>query len=62
MNVWLIEDDGPVYWCGGNDFGFNVECAVRLARKEDAERVLRHLPKPDKLRVVAHGWAETTGR
>jgi len=63
MMAWLIEDTRPgtAYWCG-DGFTPNVECAVRLCRKEDAERVIRGLPRPDLLRAVEHGWSETEAR
>lgn len=43
--AWLIEHRGtghaPTYWAGGKEFTFDHLRAIRFARKEDAEQVMR---------------------
>jgi hypothetical protein len=61
QEVWLIEG-AQVYWCGRspNDFGKDVNEAVRFARQEDAERVL-HWIVPEQMRLLCrttgHMWS-----
>lgn len=64
--AWLVEILGALsyrtvgYW-DGLQFIDNVDCAIRYARKEDADRALMLLAaannlSPDRLRVAQHGW------
>lgn len=55
---WCIEGYG-LYWNGGECDGFGViGDAVRFARREDAERVVRFLLRTikDRLVVADHMW------
>lgn len=69
MNAWLIEEDseaGPNgrWWRGGNkwnadNFSADANEAIRFARKEDAEKVIRTTLADEAYRLVAteHGWS-----
>lgn len=63
--AWVIEgvwwDSVPVYWDGYGECSFDKDHqrAIRFARKDDAERVLRYIIRPSAnalYKVVEHGW------
>jgi hypothetical protein len=57
---WLVEDvwsDGAiVWWCGDRRFSSNHLEAIRFARREDAEAVIRHIATNGNLKAVEHMW------
>ena len=65
MTAYLIEGASGIYWCGrgAEDFGDQIEEAVRFARMEDATRVMYWVlpqPYPRVCRVVEHHWSLET--
>lgn len=56
---WLIESPGsgqPHWWPGGYPYTADSLKAVRFARREDAEAVMRYMPDGHLLRATEHVW------
>lgn len=59
--AWLIEIPGPAWWDGRGPTTFTVSPhdVLRLARREDAERLLAWkvcVPPPGEVKIVEHCW------
>ena len=69
---WIIEADeskisNPLYWAG--NFGdeldmwtYDHEWAVRLCRKQDAEKIANGVLAGYAVRICEHGWVEWADR
>ncbi len=65
--AWLIEIPGPAWWDGRGQRTFTTDPgeALRLARREDAERLLSWkvvLPPPGEVRITEHEWIHPAGQ
>lgn len=56
---WLIEEANKTaiyWWSGGPLSTTDAQQAIRFARREDAERVIQHLPDGHFFKAVEHVW------
>lgn len=63
--AWLIETTDPVatvlYFCADGDWCSNPNHAHKFRNREDAERKMAGMQRPDIFRVAEHAWVERLG-